>query len=318
LTTNAEAFFNTLATTAAIENLVGKSEDLYFDAKTVNSESFKADSDQGPLAKVISAFANSDGGVIIYGLEAKRDNEGRDVVVATKLIKDVELVCSRVLELVGQLLQPPVEGIVVQSRNDSIEGGYVLVFVPASDSGPHRARPQREYYRRHGSTSQPMEHYELEETFGRRKKPKLELYARVARRVGNRAEGFHALIVIGVKNTGRGLAKYPGICLRNCRAHGYGYDGNGNVGLPPLPTSHPEDLRYGASGERVVYPGVDFDITAIIHPLETITEKYQIVSIICPDLKIEYEIYAEDMPTVSGILVLSTEEILKVIRPIPF
>jgi hypothetical protein len=60
MATNAEAFFQSLATTADIENLVGKTEDLYFDAKELRNESFAADSEKGPLAKAISAFANTD------------------------------------------------------------------------------------------------------------------------------------------------------------------------------------------------------------------------------------------------------------------
>jgi predicted HTH transcriptional regulator len=104
------------------------------------NEAFAAESDKGALAKALSAFANADGGVIVYGLEAKRDKEGRDVVRAKKPLKDAELVRSRVLGLVGQLVQPPVEGIEVEARNKSRKRGYVLVYVPPSDSGPHRAR----------------------------------------------------------------------------------------------------------------------------------------------------------------------------------
>jgi predicted HTH transcriptional regulator len=158
LPTNAESFFQSLSTAPDIEQLVGKSEDLYFDAKCVNNENFVSDPDKGPLAKAISAFANADGGVIVYGLEARRDAEGKDVVQTTKPLEDVELVRSKVLGLAGQLTQPPVEGILVETRPKSGSEGYVVVFVPPSDSGPHRAKAQHKYYRRHGSSSLPMEH----------------------------------------------------------------------------------------------------------------------------------------------------------------
>jgi predicted HTH transcriptional regulator len=196
LATNAESFFQTLVKATDIENLIGKSEDLYFDAKTLSNESLKADSDQGALAKAISAFANADGGVIVYGLEAKRDAQSRDVVQAAKPISDPVLVQSRILGLVGQLLQPPVEGVRVEIRKKRSKKGYVVVFIPPSDSGPHRAKPQHEYYRRHGSASLPMEHYELEEMFGRRKRPKLELYWRVKHRKGSISMGFKALLLV--------------------------------------------------------------------------------------------------------------------------
>src|SRR5450759_4238036 len=95
--TNAEAFFRSLTTTADIEHLIGTAEDLYFDAKALNNESFSASSDQGALAKAVSAFANADGGVIIYGLEAKKDAQGRDVVQAAKALADPALVQSKIL-----------------------------------------------------------------------------------------------------------------------------------------------------------------------------------------------------------------------------
>ncbi|HJU12512.1 MAG TPA: ATP-binding protein [Candidatus Binataceae bacterium] len=311
MTTNAQSFFQFLATAEDVERLVGKSEDLYFDAKTLTNESMTDDSDKQPLAKTLSAFANADGGVIIYGLEAKRGSDNRDVVQAVKPLKDTELVRSRILALIGQLIQPPVEGIIVASRRKSDGSGYVIVFVPPSDSGPHRARPLREYYRRHGSSSLPMEHYELEEMFGRRRRPKLELYSRIKhQRWGDPEQGYSAVVHVGLRNTGRAIAKYPGLLLKNCKTWAYGTDGNGNWGLPPLPASEPNHLRHGGSIERVIYPGVDLDVTVILHPVQ-LAKKIGDQTIACEDLVVEYEIYAEDMPTVKSALRISSDSIIR-------
>jgi hypothetical protein len=309
--TNAEAFFRSLASAADIEQLISTTEDLYFDAKTVNNETFKADSDQGALAKAISAFANSDGGVIVYGLEAKRDDQGRDVVQAAKPLADPALVQSKILGLVGQLLQPPVEGILAESRIGASRQGYVLVLVPPSDSGPHRARPQGKYFRRHGSASLPMEHYELEEMFGRRRRPLLQLYSHFVRRVGNVADGYFALFAIGLRNTGRGIAKCPGLLLRNARAFEGGFDAVGNVGLPALPTSDHRNLFYGGSTDRVIYPGIELDVAAVTHRVEVSRLALgEIKSVSCSDLSISYEIYAEDMPTIKSTMIIHSQEIL--------
>ena len=300
--TNAEAFFRSLASPADIEQLIGMSEDLYFDAKTLSNESFAAASDQGSLAKAISAFANADGGVIIYGLEAKRDAEGRDVVQAARPLGDPALVQSKILGLVGQLIQPPVEGILVETRVGQANRGYVLVLVPPSDSIPHRVKSGHEYYRRHGSSSLPMEHYELEDMFGRRRRPQLELYWKIKHQIwGNPQEGRSAVIHIGLRNTGRAIAKYPGLLLRNCKTWRYGTDGNGNWGLPVLPAPEPQHLRHGGSAERVIYPGVDLDVAVILHPVR-LGLNIGDTTMGCEDLVVDYEIYAEDMRTVASTL----------------
>ena len=314
--TNAEAFFRSLATAADIEQLIGTAEDLYFDAKALSNESFAASSNQGTLAKAISAFANADGGVIVYGLEAKKDAQGRDVVQAAKPLADPALVQSKILGLVGQILQPPVEGILVETRVGPENRGYVLVLVPPSDSIPHRVKSGHEYYRRHGSTSLPMEHYELEEIFGRRRRPVLELYYRIVRRIGNVADGYYAMIAIGLRNTGRGIARFPGLFLENVKAFPPGFDGSGNVGLAPLPTSDFRNLLHGANNDRAIYPGMELDVVALQHRLDItrVQGTSQIVDVSCSDLLTRYEIYSEDMPTVRGDLRISTEEIRKEIN----
>ncbi len=309
--TNAETFFRSLAKASYIEQLIGTAEDLYFDAKTLVNESFSASSDQGSLAKAISSFANSDGGVIVYGLEAKKDVQGRDVVQAAKPLADPALVQSRILGLVGQLLQPPVEGILVEARKKKSKRGYVLVLVPPSDSGPHRSRPQGAYYRRHGSASLSMEHYELEEMFGRRRRPQLELYWKIKHQLwGDPQQGRSAVIHIGLRNTGRAIAKYPGLLLKDCKTWLYGTDGNGNWGLPILPASESRHLRHGGSAERVIYPGVDLDVTVILYPVR-VGQNIGDQTIGCEDLVVDYELYAEDMPTVVSTLRINSSMIIQ-------
>jgi hypothetical protein len=309
--TNAEAFFLSLKKAADVEQLIGTAEDLYFDAKTLANESFSASSDQGALSKTISAFSNADGGVIVYGLEAKKDAHGRDVVQCAKPLGDPALVQSKILGLVGQLIQPPVESVLVESRKKKSKQGYVLVFVPPSDSGPHRARPQGSYYRRHGSSSLPMEHYELEEMFGRRRHPQLDLYWQIKPRASTEHNTNNAaVIVIGLRNNGRGIAKYPGLLLKGCTQWHWGYDGIGNFGLPRLPASDPRHIHYGASVERVIHPGVEHAVTAITHPFVMGAQLGE-PTVTCNDLTVAYEIYAEDMPTVVSTLRISSDEIIR-------
>jgi hypothetical protein len=309
MASTASSFMESLGQVGDVEALIDQPETLYFDAKTLKSEALTADSDRNSLAKQVSGFANADGGVVIYGLSASRDTSGRDLVNALQPLSDVKLVASKILGLIGQFLQPPVEGIRVETRARIDGKGYVLVFVPPSDSGPHRSSRNREYYRRHGSATLPMEHYEIEEAFGRRRRPQLELYFRIKERRGNRPSGYHAAILIGMRNVGRGIAKYPGMLLKDARVSSYGVDGNHAFGLTPVPTSSPIDLRYGGALERAIYPDDELDVTTIAHPIEVIDVIGANDYCRSEDLRVAYHLFAEDMKTITGELSMSAQEI---------
>jgi hypothetical protein len=147
--------------------------------------------------------------------------------------------------------------------------------------------------------------------FGRRRKPKLELYWKIKTPIWSAIRGEQsAAIHIGLKNTGRAIAKYPGLVLKRCKASTSGTDGNGNWGLPVLPGSDPDELRYGASFDRVIYAGVSLDVTVILHPVR-MGQFTGDKTIWCDDLAVEYEIYAEDMPTVISTLQLESDDIIR-------
>jgi hypothetical protein len=67
---NAQAFFESLASFANVETLVGRPEDLYFEAKTCSSP-FSKD-DKKHLAEGLSGYANSDGGLSVRSRSTRR------------------------------------------------------------------------------------------------------------------------------------------------------------------------------------------------------------------------------------------------------
>ena|SRR6266436_6382370 len=96
-----------------------------------------------------------------------------------------------------------------------------------------------------------MEHFDLEDMFGRRKKPKLRLEAQVTRA---RDE-----IVLRIRNEGRGTAKAPYLFLSIPEPFGFalhGVDGNGRDGLVKLASGENDSRkrRYGADLNTVIHP----------------------------------------------------------------
>ncbi len=92
----------------------------------------------------IGAFANSGGGVLIWGIKApKKFAEG------TSLAADAEALANRLLELANDSVDPPVLGIQVRAfpRSKSSPEGFVVCFIPPSRHAPHRSKfAEREYY----------------------------------------------------------------------------------------------------------------------------------------------------------------------------
>lgn len=172
--------------------------------------------------------------------------------------------------------------------------GYAVTLVPESDSGPHMAKlGEDRYYKRSGASFYVMEHFDLEDMFGRRKKPKLNLTTRTA------GSGANTIIVVGIENSGRGTAKAPYLAFNvtsPLRPSMFGLDGNRNDGLPRLHFGQHLKYRFGASGAFVIHPGTVHEVTAL--DFGTLNPRPELIP--DGDIVIEYEISAEDLQIVRG------------------
>lgn len=315
MTDRAQAFFESLSSAAAVQSLVGEPENLYFDAKICAVPLSKEDKKH--LAEGLSGFANSDGGVLVYGLVAKGgDQKTPDVVSSVKPVRKLKQLHAEVLSLVGQIVQPPVQKVQVVSRELSRTPGrgFLIIFVPRSDAFLHRSASDREYYRRHGHGFFRMEHYEIAEFYGRRRSPTLTFWWRVKLGGWTGSSPHRTVLVqviVGLENVGRAIAKYPALLIRTQRfplyvPDSYGLDGSGKTGLPERPTSSPNTFLFGGGSDDVVYPGVVLQVTALRRELVIREDDPH-----CVDVSIDYEVYAEDMPFVKDTAVLRGADIIE-------
>jgi hypothetical protein len=297
---NAELFLKSLSTASAVTELVGTAENLYFEAKRCSFP--LSDTDKNHLAEALSGFANADGGVLIYGLVAKGgDRTTPDVVTSVEPISNASKLESDLLGLVGQVVQPPVENVNVISREFvKIPGsGFVLVYVPSSPGGPHRSLRDREYYRRHGSGFFRMEHYELEEMFGRRMRPELRFWWTYGREQVLQRTG-RLDVFVGIENIGRGVARYPALLLADTPVSNFGLDGNGNLGLPMRPLTEGRSHLFGGGADHVIYPGSILQVTTarFEYPASSGFQEFEI----------KYEIYADGLLPLKGSQVVRNQQ----------
>jgi hypothetical protein len=236
-----------------------KAEDLYLDFKqTADSATPKLDEDARKfLAKSLSGFANSAGGVLVLGVNAPQNGQYTKVPIS-----DVSTFEQRVLEQISRATTPPVPGVITKIVQSSQQGsGYVIVSIPQSDAAPHRNHTDKQYYHRSGDSFLQMEHYQIADIFGRRHQPKLDVYGVLERNKKNLQKSW-LFFTLYIRNNGRALARFPVI---SCKAQGLiaadanGLDGNGHFGLSPFPNELSLE-HFRGNANDVIHAGLSLPI----------------------------------------------------------
>jgi predicted HTH transcriptional regulator len=143
-------------------------ESLHLEYKSSEAIDKKNDSKKIEMARDVSAFANADGGQIVYGM-TETDHEPAGLDAGIDPIVYPEIWFEQVLQ---QHVTPKISGLRI--HHVPLEKGSVAVVVeiPASKADPHQVSDGR-YYRRHNFNRLIMEHYEVREKFRRTTTPEL-------------------------------------------------------------------------------------------------------------------------------------------------
>lgn len=129
------------------------------------------------ICKAISALANSMGGQFIIGVESKNNNPFRlDGGVKGSSKRDW------LFQIINAKTFPAVDSVDIHEICEPT-GSYYVMTVPVSPQAPHQSIDHR-YYKRHGSHSLPMEHYEVEDVRNRPKEKRPPLRVDLISRSG--------------------------------------------------------------------------------------------------------------------------------------
>lgn len=276
-------------------------ENIYLDFKTVNSANLTHSDDKKNLSKALSGFANSSGGLIVWGVVARKNEKNIDCASAIQEITPCRQFLARLNEFTGMAVSPLIEGVTHRAIPTTGAGGLIVTYIPESISGPHMAKSKEDrYYKRSGDSFYKMEHFDIEDMFGRRKKPKLTIVTTVKNR------GRNLDVVLSIRNDGKGSAKAPYLAFDTNSPYllnPYGIDGNRNHGMKLLKHSGRElPFRFGEDNTFVIHPGITHDVTSICTSPRGEKEPDR-------DLEISYILAAEDMRMDENILVLPLGEI---------
>jgi hypothetical protein len=126
----------------------------------------KNDKEKNELSKDVSAFANSEGGLLIYGMQ-----EGGHIPTAVDVGLNRSAVTKECLEsVVKSKIHPVVDRLLIKQVPLPSKGAelvaYVLQIEQATSRAPHQAFDHR-YYKRFNFESTPMEDYEVRDLMRR-------------------------------------------------------------------------------------------------------------------------------------------------------
>lgn len=157
-----------------------QTEELFLDFKQAVSDGKSMRSlhqnDRRNLAKAISAFGNSEGGVLVWGVECSRDTELGDVAQAKIKVRNVHRFLS--------WLENAISGCTIPSHNkvrnhiiscDSEGDGYLATYIPKSEIAPLMTTTGSQIYIRSGSNNVPAPYAVIAGMFGKRPQPNMEL-----------------------------------------------------------------------------------------------------------------------------------------------
>lgn len=161
-------------TLADIENLINnqieESTELeYKSSIKTNNPKWKEE-----LAKDISAMANANGGVIIYGIREKDGENGLSIPKEITAIPTNEMSKDSLTQIINANIQPKIEDIEITTIQYENEGNIFVVEIPQSNTA-HQNKITKLYYKRRNATIEAMEDYEIRDIMNRSKFPLISL-----------------------------------------------------------------------------------------------------------------------------------------------
>jgi predicted HTH transcriptional regulator len=131
-------------------------ESIYLDFKEAGALD-KGEKKRLDISKDVASFANSDGGIIVYGLK-------EEIHVASEMsfINGNDFTKEWLEQVVNSSIQRNISGLKIYPvrKDGNINETIYIVKIPASLEAPHISKDNR-YYRRHNFMSVPMEEYEV-------------------------------------------------------------------------------------------------------------------------------------------------------------
>lgn len=223
---NASLFYDQIKCCEDIQDLVNQRtiEEIFLDFKEKeNIDGKMGDHDKSAFSKAASGFAHQEGGVLVWGIEARKedpkDQDSLDCAINLKPINKLRSFHQELTKYISMATEPPVDGIlhkmIFENNDQNSDRGFVISLFPKSHL-VHRTLGPREtkhrFYKRHGCDFYPLNSTaEIRELFFRSLSPELELNIFRQESTGlivkNGVPGGSFALGFALENRGTGIAK---------------------------------------------------------------------------------------------------------------
>lgn len=294
------------------EHISSKQEEhLILEFKTVNFPDYNNDGkgkvfDKKNLAKVLSGFANSQGGIVVWGIKASKNEDNQDVASNKKPIRELKRFLNFLNTLEGEAISPSLSGIMHKIIEESNDVGYAVTYVPASNNPPHMAMfGEKAYYKRSGDSFYTCEHFDIRDMFFRSQSPILKFFFNQEFTKEDRGSSFEYTFKFGISNESNVLAKHVSLEMKinhpYCFSE-FGLDGNKNRGLI-ITKRGTIQQSYSSDGTTVIH-------SMMLHDVDKIHVLFPKNDPDIQDLSIEYILVAEGMPRIDKKIIVPIKEII--------
>jgi hypothetical protein len=155
-----------------IQEFISSQKEESINLEFKRSDSLKiTDSCKNEIAKDVSAFANSDGGIVIYGI-VEQNHQAFDF----SFIDGNSITKEWLDQVINSRIQRRIDGLVIDviRFNNLIDKSIYVVKIPRSFNAPHMSS-NKKYYKRHNFESIEMEEYEVRDLYYRHSFTKLKI-----------------------------------------------------------------------------------------------------------------------------------------------
>jgi hypothetical protein len=291
---NASLIFDSVNNYSDIQALIGTQEDMFRDfTESRSPNGALLDDDKANFSKAASGFAHQQGGVLVWGIEARKNTDEIDEATALKPIPNIKGFISSLNGYVKNSAEPVVDGIqnrpVYDNDDENSNRGFAVTFFPKSDS-VHRALGRKGwsgFYKRYGDSFVPLSTADIRDLFFRNFSPDLEL--RVAPQPNGRLK-------LSLFNKGSGVAKFPSVQFSlSPHVGGQWCDGSGDfsfkTGWLEQGRPGPHYYQFMANAGVVVHPDQEFCL--LVGPSQFHTNATRIT-------RVDYRLFAENMVPKEG------------------